>query len=1097
MESAQHETYDLMIVTDATASMGRFLYSLVQSLQDIIRISAMTACFSRIGVLAYRDYDQPKRKMTLWSGWHSRDAESDISQQELLAFAKELKTEGGVSWPEATKTGLALAYQHMRSQAKTIVLLYADAPPHTELQGYQWQEEREALLQPQAYGGTGHLFADWASAATTLGTGKNQAQVFSIISSNYYTDLALQPMYTFLSTRTGGACILFPAKPDSATISKVTIALLLAWMGAGKQGAALDPAAVVELLTFADESGIEHVTSEKDKDAARFLPVSYMLSDKDKLRAAITHSSLSLETLAQIIPRREHPVMDFAARYKVDPEYQAVVVEQLTEIIDSDVSALSLNPVFGTLWRTVCNDRTNPARDRLITRFGLQVDKELDAEKKARLKAWLEDSYDWAGEIVETIKAVSEEARYPCVFLDPTVRFAPAEKDDDEEENNSMQFNRAELLEIGRSCDYRILRRLGRVLTRLTYVGSREELPAHVKDVPEEEVARIPMALAKPEHKRKFWKILLHTVLPGTMLAARPASLLAALSVRMGIKPLEEVAYTELLAWRDNWNTLDIPETWNTSCLSLLLEADNKHQQRLADAQPGATEGQTLLKAEDRRLFETLVDYKLLEMNLDTELEAKVGWTPDKSKLPLGPLVVCKSCQFPRSVTIMADDGVCGMCVLPCECGNQETHDGHFSACVSKTDNSSTLATWTECSMTDCRVQYVVYHTGKLNVRPKCHYCRQKGRISQSNPDYGSLTTAPCVTCIVCANRILWPLAYRPSDLNESTFTCPACSTNPSTTIIAVPTTTRSLSLENGTSFLLRNDDAAIPEPFTNRSLFHTISTASVAPLDLPSKVAILPSLSDSNPSSLTLTIKGKPLHNTPSLLTSLSKWISSRRVQSGTCSLCFSPKKKHHLRLACGGRKGCTQPICADCFDGWYGLNKPGTVINVAALSCPFCRRQPTTKVTLPGGLRYLGGLRDAVEEVGGWVYAWCAGECGMARRFVERVCAQGVPEVEGWRCEGCVSAAVARGEERGGLVVKMCPACGVATEKMAGCDHIACVCGKHWCFNCGEYVADTGGEVYAHMSREHRTWYVGQQDELFAEYEDYEDYEMETDEE
>jgi hypothetical protein len=118
------------------------------------------------------------------------------------------------------------------------------------------------------------------------------------------------------------------------------------------------------------------------------------------------------------------------------------------------------------------------------------------------------------------------------------------------------------------------------------------------------------------------------------------------------------------------------------------------------------------------------------------------------------------------------------------------------------------------------------------------------------------------------------------------------------------------------------------------------------------------------------------------------------------------------------------------------------------------------------------------------------------MARRFVERVCAQGVPEVEGWRCEGCVNAAVARGEEKGGLVVKMCPACGVATEKTAGCDHIACACGKHWCFNCGEYVADTGGEVYAHMSAVHRTWYAGQQDE-FGGYEDYDDYDMETDEE
>jgi hypothetical protein len=81
----------------------------------------------------------------------------------------------------------------------------------------------------------------------------------------------------------------------------------------------------------------------------------------------------------------------------------------------------------------------------------------------------------------------------------------------------------------------------------------------------------------------------------------------------------------------------------------------------------------------------------------------------------------------------------------------------------------------------------------------------------------------------------------------------------------------------------------------------------------------------------------------------------------------------------------------------------------------------------------------------------------------------------VEGWVCEGCVAAAAAATE--GGekvVVIKECPACGVATEKTGGCDHISCVCGKHWCFNCGEKVAETALEIYRHMSQVHRTWYA-----------------------
>lgn len=99
---------------------------------------------------------------------------------------------------------------------------------------------------------------------------------------------------------------------------------------------------------------------------------------------------------------------------------------------------------------------------------------------------------------------------------------------------------------------------------------------------PETEIPRIPMALASVEHKRRFWRILLHIVVPGTMLSARPAALLAALSIRLGIEPLLEAAEQEMLLWRDRWNNLEIPETWNTSCLGLLLDADEAYRKRKA-----------------------------------------------------------------------------------------------------------------------------------------------------------------------------------------------------------------------------------------------------------------------------------------------------------------------------------------------------------------------------------------------------------------------------------------------------------------------------------------------------------------------------------
>ncbi|KAK4184112.1 E3 ubiquitin-protein ligase itt1 [Podospora australis] len=1078
--------YDLLIVTDATASMTSYLKSLLGSLQTIIRISNLTDCFSKIGVLAYRDYDCWGGSLTEWSGWHSRGGTDpkDISQQQLLDYVTRLTTHGGYSWPEATKSGLAHAYRVMREGVKTIVLLYADAPPHAKiLSENAWKVEQEELKKDFAYDGHGGLFADWVSAANTLGQGAKQAQVFSIIelssSSACFPD-ETAALYTFLSTRTGGVCLGFEWRPTAEGISKLTVGLLLAWMGAEKQGAQLDTAVIAKHIHFADTEGFEEVVNETDENAAKFLPVSRKWNPKEAMKNNTKKTGVSLASMSKTIPTREEPVIDFAKRYAADPGYQKLVVQQLGELIAHDVAGIALNPVFGSLWRTVCNDRSNEARDHLITSFGLHVDRIVNPDQKARMKQWLDESYDRLGEIVEIIKSVPEDERYPCVFLDPTLRFSTQNVDGEED---SLTFTRDELLEIGRSCDYRILRRLGTVLTRLTYVASKDEVPAHIKKLSEKDLPRLPMALVKPEYHRKFWKILLHTVLPGTMLAARPAALLAALSIRMGLKPLREAAYAELTAASNGWNTLDIPETWNTNCLNLLLEAYNK---RRNSAWKFELEDTVVLKEEDRKLFQALVDYKLLEMNLGTSLTAQVGFTPEKTKLPLGPGAFCKQCRFPRSATIMGSGGICGVCLY--DYSTPEIRMEAVTAHVSKSDNSSTKISWVECSMTDCRAQYVVYSPEKLRVRPKCYFCRMQGIVPSDDPDYKRLTTAPCVPCNTCVNRVIWPEEYRPVGFDESAYQCPACKAGEKT-IADEEVTVRTLAEENGNDWLIRNEDNTVPDTmlFAGQSVFRIVS--SVPREDFASKVSILPQ-TDSLPQ---LSLRGKKIHNVEDVLASIRKWVDSRRVQAGTCSLCFSNHKKTNLRPACG-RRGCKELVCDDCMTSWYGINQKGKIINVAALSCPFCRRQPTTKVILPEGLRTLGGLRDAVDEAGSWIYGWCTG-CGFAKRHLERVCAAGAPaDVENWTCEDCDLARQESQAKKAGkdffIVIKDCPGCGVSTEKSAGCDHMECGnCGVHWCFNCGKKVA--ANKIYEHMTEAHGGWFAGRDYEAAYDSEEEEAYE------
>src|SRR3954471_9996957 len=100
------EIYDLLILIDATYSMTAYVNSLQKSLPKIISISALTDCFSRIGLLAYRDYSEGSNLID-WSGWITQSGPgSEGEQQDLVSKAKGLWATGGGDFPEATKTGL-------------------------------------------------------------------------------------------------------------------------------------------------------------------------------------------------------------------------------------------------------------------------------------------------------------------------------------------------------------------------------------------------------------------------------------------------------------------------------------------------------------------------------------------------------------------------------------------------------------------------------------------------------------------------------------------------------------------------------------------------------------------------------------------------------------------------------------------------------------------------------------------------------------------------------------------------------------------------------------------------------------------------------
>jgi hypothetical protein len=607
------------------------------------------------------------------------------------------------------------------------------------------------------------------------------------------------------------------------------------------------------------------------------------------------------------------------------------------------------------------------------------------------------------------------------------------------------------------------------------------------------EVPRIPVALASRSQEWKFWKILLHTVLPGTMLSARPAMVLAALTIRIGIGPLFAPASSALMFWRDKWNNLETPETWTVGCLGLLLDADDEYRKMTSESETSQKDYPGLLLPADRLLFTQLVAHKLAEVNFQTTLVADVSWTPKKTRLPVGHVVTCKRCKHPRSVTLMSPNsgGQCGLCVA-----SDYKDAAHKKRMLNSNVTDSGSLAWVECSVRTCRAQYVCYNPEDLNVSPKCYYCRWK----QGD--------APTLECTKCRSKVIWPSEWQGAA--HTPFNCVAC-IDGRMTVLPVETTAEQLCKENGQDWLLKNDNNALKKPFQG-SLFRTITT--VGPDAFLANVRILPTYDG------VLTLRGKPIQNQSTLRSTLASWIHRRDTEKSSCSLCFSELPNARLLPACR-RRGCHQRVCERCLNDWYGQNSVGRIINPAVLFCPFCRRPPAarTLAAYGKGIHAVGDLMAALKEIGKWIHAWCR-MCGKARRFMERECARGAPEpVDQFSCEECyleVLENARRAEEAArhaeaeaaqlahqlsvteqrqriiqarreiGIAsrarkelefpVKKCPGCGVRSQKSYGCDHVQCpikTCGVHWCWSCVKIFSQR--DIFQHMSKDHGGWDTG----------------------
>lgn len=351
--------------------------ALQKALPELLAIASVTGTFNRIGVLSYKDYVPrlpgtphnappiPQPEVVTWSGWNRR---------QLGEWVKNIQAEGGSDYPEAAKSALIKALeilgqpveadppQPKEPKPTTIVLWYTDAPPHHKFN----PGSPNRLIEIEAHRGISTDWVHLCKSAAAAGM-----QVYSILPTMEPADLSF---YVMLAEITSGKCLMrqdddqlvFGGGDEIRQLVKTTVQVVLGLVGCTAPEESIDPKIKVASNEVPLDSFPLKVTNE-DEGSYDYLP-------------AMDNRSAKVTSLPRIVWNPWHggagnyklilgpgfelfgPDLDegvFDRRY-ADPEeeeYRERARVALRNVCESNVVALTYNPILAQLWRA---GKSNP-----------------------------------------------------------------------------------------------------------------------------------------------------------------------------------------------------------------------------------------------------------------------------------------------------------------------------------------------------------------------------------------------------------------------------------------------------------------------------------------------------------------------------------------------------------------------------------------------------------------------------------------------------------------------------------------------------------------------------------------------------------------
>ncbi len=521
-----------------------------------------------------------------------------------------------------------------------------------------------------------------------------------------------------------------------------------------------------------------------------------------------------------------------------------------------------------------------------------------------------------------------------------------------------------------------------------------------------------------------FFSILSHLLCPGIKFSQKPSILIAMMLFLNKTPVLMDKAKEYLQMSVGKW--LDFTKVVNYPEIT-----SYSYQYIKFLTHP---ELQQFLTKEEFLIYNQLNKVTLVMTSMSNLVELEMLVKLSKNDFTFDIFTKCSICTEMRPISLVLK-GKCCVC----------SKEGEFT----KRDVLCTLPNENKSRMVKCRQCFGIYAILRpelLNVLPKCYACRYE-------------LTSIKFTCEKCHNQ------YICND-NKATI-CQSCTLNVPKLSSFIKIRKEMLFKENPTCL---NIDYQLYSKLKLKSIFHCF----VNDYDLL--------MTPVDPQTTILVYNNEIVLNSSQLLEQINSLSGSQHI---TCMLCFEDIEPTSIDTACGI---CDTMVCNDCISTWYGNIKPGNLINLSYISCPFCKNRPKGNILSKYNKDacLVKGLKK-FEFLSTHYYGWCY-ECYEIKTWMTRECGNAMMPIGRFTCEDCQLILEERDREAELLglylleieddddytyihnlrycTVKFCPNCTVAVMKVGGCDHITCQCGTHFCWICLE-IKDSYF-IYAHL-REH----------------------------